>query len=243
MHHWYTPPTLLEDCSQNSKELPTTPLAARSRRILIIGLTAFLCNSSVQMDMSVQTSGAGSEAIPRDQVFGMLSNRRRRWVLYVLSQQDGDTVDFGTVVDAVSAWEYDVDPAELSWKQRKRIYTALRQSHLPKLDETGIINYDRDRGTVELTDHAQEVQLYLEYVPKNDIPWSYCYLGFSCLGLGLGLLSWGSVGPFAGLSGLMLVWVLVGLFAVTAVVHTHHSRRNRLGTTAPPADFPHIGEP
>lgn len=189
--------------------------------------------------MSVQTSeAAGSEAIPRDQVFGMLSNRRRRWVLYALTQQDGDAADFGTVVDAVSAWEYDVDPTELSWKQRKRIYTALRQSHLPKLDETGIINYDRDRGTVELTEHAQEVQLYLEYVPSDDIPWSYCYFGFACLGFGLSLLSWGAVGPFGGLSGLMLVWIIVGLFAVTAVVHTHYSRRNRLGVSTPPADFP-----
>ncbi len=184
--------------------------------------------------MSLRTSGgAGSETIPRDQVFSMLSNRRRRWVLDALTQQDSDAADFRTVVDAVSAREYDVDPAELSWKQRKRIYTALRQSHLPKLDDTGIIDYDRDRGTVELTEEAKEVQLYLEYVPSHDIPWSYCYFAFAALGFVMSLLMWASIGPFGGLSGIFLVWILVGLFGVTAVVHTYHTRQNRLGTTTP----------
>lgn len=172
-------------------------------------------------------------SIPRDQLFGMLSNRRRRWVLHALKQHEGETVSFGTIVETVSAWEYDTDPAELSWKQRKRIYTALRQSHLPKLDETGIINYDQHRGTVELTEGAQEVQLYLEYVPNHDVPWSYCYLAFAGLGVGMSLLVWASVGPFAGLSGLVLVWILAGLFGVTAVVHSYHTRQNRLGTLRP----------
>ncbi len=184
--------------------------------------------------MSLATnSGEPESDIPRDQLFGMLSNRRRRWVLRALKQHDSETVSFGTIVETVSAWEYETDPAELSWKQRKRIYTALRQSHLPKLDETGIINYDQHRGTVELTEEAQAVQLYLEYVPSHDIPWSYCYLVFACLGFVLSLLMWASVGPFAGLSGLVFVWILVGLFGATAVVHTYHTRQNRLGTTTP----------
>jgi len=182
--------------------------------------------------MSLATkTGEHDSDIPRDQLFGMLSNRRRRWVLHALKQQDSETVSFGTLVETVSSWEYERDPAELSWKERKRIYTALRQSHLPKLDETGIINYDQHRGTVELTEEAKEVQLYLEYVPSHDIPWSYCYLAFAGLGLVVSLLMWASVDPFAGLSGLGFIWILVGLFGVTAVVHTYHTRQNRLGST------------
>ncbi len=184
--------------------------------------------------MSLATNSADSGTdIPRDQLFGMLSNRRRRWVLHALTQQDSEAVSFGTLVETVSAWEYERDPAELSWKERKRIYTALRQSHLPKLDETGIINYDQHRGTVELTEEAQQVQVYLEYVPSHDIPWSYCYLAFAGLGLVVSLLMWASIGPFAGLSGLAFVWILVGLFGVTAVVHTYCTRQNRLETTTP----------
>ena len=184
--------------------------------------------------MSLATKTPETTAdIPRDQLFGMLANRRRRWVLHALKGRDEETVSFGTIVETVSAWEYETDPAELSWKQRKRVYTALRQSHLPKLDETGIINYDQNRGTVELTEEAQEVQLYLEYVPSHDIPWSYCYLAFAGLGLAMSLLMWASVGPFGGLSGLVLIWILVGLFSVTAVVHTYYTRANRIGTTTP----------
>jgi len=181
----------------------------------------------------VNKHGETKNSIPRDQLFGMLANRRRRWVLQALKQQEDTTASFGTIVETVSAWEYETDPAELSWKQRKRVYTALRQSHLPKLDDTGIINYDQHRGTVELTEEAQQIQLYLEYVPSHDIPWSYCYLGFAALGLIMSLLVWGGVGPFGGLSGLLLVWIIVGLFGATAVVHTYQTRQNRLGTTTP----------
>ena len=182
--------------------------------------------------MSLSTNTPETTAgIPRDQLFGMLANRRRRWVLHALKSQDDETVSFGTIVETVSAWEYETDPAELTWKQRKRVYTALRQSHLPKLDDTGIINYNQQRGTVELTEEAQQAQLYLEYVPSHDIPWSYCYLSFAGLGLVVSLFMWASVGPFAGLSGLGFVWILVGLFGVTAVVHTYYTQQNRLGST------------
>lgn len=184
------------------------------------------------MSLAINTPKTAAD-IPRDQLFGMLANRRRRWVLHALKSQDDEPVSFGTIVETVSAWEYETDPAELSWKQRKRVYTALRQSHLPKLDDTGIVNYDRQRGTVELTEEAQQVQLYLEYVPSHDIPWSYCYLGFACLGSVISLLMWGAVGPFGGLSGFVFVWILLGLFGLTAVVHTYHTRRNRLGMTTP----------
>jgi len=184
--------------------------------------------------MTVVANSSETEArIPRDLLFDMLSNRRRRWVLHALKQQESERVSFETIVETVSAWEYETDPAELTWKQRKRIYTALRQSHLPKLDEAGIISYDQRRGTVELTDQTQQIQLYLEYVPSHDVPWSYCYLAFACLGFGLNFFMWASVGPFGGLSGVLLIWILVGLFGVTAVVHTYHTRQNRLGTQRP----------
>jgi len=49
----------------------------------------------------------------------------------------------------------------------------------------------------------------------------------------MSLLVWASVGPFGGLSGLLLVWILVGLFTVTAIVHTYRTRQNRLGSTTP----------
>ncbi len=166
----------------------------------------------------------------RDEVFTVLSNQRRRWVIHYLKQQNERTVQLRALVDALSAWEYERPVEELSWKKRKRIYTALRQSHLPKLDDANIITYDRSRGTVELTEGADEVQMYLEYVPANDIPWSQYYLGLVGVGVLLIGLSWSAVYPFAGLSGAALSALLVVMFGVSALVHHYHSRRSRLGT-------------
>lgn len=175
-----------------------------------------------------------SDELTRDEIFTVLSNRRRRWVLHFLKQREDQRIDLRTLVDTISAWEYDTTPEELPWKKRKRIYTALRQSHLPKLAEAGVIEYDRNRGEVALTDDARRVRMYLEYVPENDIPWSQCYLGLSGVGAAITGLAWASVYPFADLSGLILATILAAMFAVTAVAHAYYTRRNRLGTEGKP---------
>ncbi|MXV60833.1 hypothetical protein GS429_01850 [Natronorubrum sp. JWXQ-INN-674] len=175
-----------------------------------------------------------SEELTRDEIFTVLSNRRRRWVLHFLKQRDGQRVDLRTLVDTVSAWEYDTSPEDLPWKKRKRIYTALRQSHLPKLADAGVIEYDRNRGEVVLTEDARTVRMYLEYVPENDIPWSQCYLALSGIGVTITALTWYSVYPFADLSGLALATILVAMFTASAVAHTYYTRHNRLGSEGKP---------
>lgn len=182
----------------------------------------------------MDSSRTRSDELTRDEIFTMLSNRRRRWVLHFLKQSDDRQVDLRTLVDTISAWEYDTSPEELPWKKRKRIYTALRQSHLPKLADAGVIEYDRNRGEVELTDGAREVRMYLEYVPEHDIPWSQCYLGLSAVGATITLLAWYSVFPFADLAGTTLAAILVAMFATSAVVHTYYTRHNRLGSEEKP---------
>lgn len=180
------------------------------------------------------TTDTGADGVSRDDIFTALSNRRRRQVLHFLETSDDRRVDLRTLVDAVSEWEYDEPAEELPWKKRKRVYTALRQSHLPKLAETGAIEYDRSRGEIELTEATREFQVYLEYVPEGDIPWSLCYLGLAGVGATLTVLAWLSVFPFGQLSGFVLSAILVTTFATSATVHTYHSRRNRLGSGRPP---------
>lgn len=178
---------------------------------------------------SLSPSEPGS-SLPRDEVFEVLSNDRRRCALHYLKQHDGRRVELRELVDHVTAWENDTSTAEIDSTERKRVYTALRQNHLPKLEEAGIIEYEHMRGEVELTDHAREVELYLEFVPHNDIPWSEYYLGLSAVGAALIAAVWFRVFPFAELSGLGLAVILVALFAVSAAVHTYDAAQNRIGS-------------
>lgn len=186
--------------------------------------------------------GAGErsrESLPRDEVFSLLSNQRRRWILQYLKQHEDQQTDLRTLVDTIAATEYDKPVEELSWKKRKRVYTALRQSHLPKLDGAGVIEYDKSRGHVELTSNAREVEMYLEYVPANDIPWSQYYLGLTGIALALLAVTALSVFPFAHLSGMMLATILVTVYGLSAVVHEYHLRQSRLDSLEEHRD--HVG--
>ena len=176
------------------------------------------------------TADDENEPLAREDVFDVLSNERRRCVLDYLKRHEEQRVELRELVDHVAAWENDSKPREVDSDARKRVYTALRQSHLPKLDKTGIVNYEHQRGEVELTDQAREVQLYLEHVPKNDIPWSEYYLGLSAVCAGLVTVTWLEIYPFVELTGIGLAAIMVMLFAISSAVHTYDASRSKLGS-------------
>lgn len=173
-----------------------------------------------------------SEAeIEREAVFDVLSNARRRYAIELLNQHEpGDEIDLGDLVEYVAARENDTTIADVDYKQRKRVYSSLRQTHLPKLNDCNLIEYDRDRGTIALSDAVSKVQMHLEYVPENDIPWCYHYLGLALtLGGVVALVGFG-VYPFAELSTVAFGGIVTVVFGVSAVVHTLHTKRNELGS-------------
>ncbi|TYT62505.1 DUF7344 domain-containing protein [Natrialba swarupiae] len=187
-------------------------------------------------EAAFETRGNGSETdeITRDQTFTMLSNRRRRWVIHYLKRRDGGPVSLRTLVNTISAWEHGVEVEKLSWKQRKRVYTALRQSHLPKLDDAGVVEYDSNRGEIVLTEEAEKLQLYLEYVPERDIPWHQYYLGLATIATALTLVTWLSLPPVSELSGLALSSIITAMIVVSAITHVYHARNSRLGSAEEP---------
>lgn len=172
-------------------------------------------------------SGDSKLDVPRDQIFDVLSNERRQRVLQYLKQQDGNQVKLRELVDYVAAQENSKSVADLNSNERKRVYTALRQQHLPKLDDTGVIRYERQRGEIELTDSTETAQMYLEYVPHDDIPWSHFYLGLSIICAALGALISFEVALFADVPSMAFTGLVVVLFSVSALVHTMHVRRSR----------------
>lgn len=173
--------------------------------------------------------------IDRGEIFEMLSNTRRRYVLHYLKQREhGTRVPLREIVDQVAAWEQGTEISQLDSVDRKRVYTALKQTHLRRLDEVGIVEYDQLRGEVELTDTAEEVQFYLEYVPADDITWSQYYLGLSSVcallvgGIWTGVPLLGDVG-WLGFSVLV-----VALYLLSSTAHWYYIRNNRLGSQGPP---------
>jgi DNA-binding transcriptional ArsR family regulator len=155
---------------------------------------------------------------PRDVVFSVLSNRRRRQVLRYLRTCES-TVEVRDLARQVAAWENDLSPDELTYQQRKRVYTSLHQTHLPKLDESGFVTYDRDRGTVTYEPLAETLEPYLTGEVASRRPWYRYYLGAGTVFLVAVLLSWLGVPGFAAVPGFAWAGLVVGGVVALATVH------------------------
>ena len=162
----------------------------------------------------------------RGEIFDLLSNRRRRYAIHYCKRV-GEPVQLGELAEQVAAWELDKEIQELSSAERKRVYTALQQTHLPTLERADVIEFENH--TIELTDEAAALEVYLDIVPPDSIPWGVYYLGLSILGfvvlagVGLELVPTETI-PALGWAGIVLSAV-----AVSAIAHVLTSRQYRLG--------------
>lgn len=104
--------------------------------------------------------GSGA-TLSRDEVFFLLSSRRRRFVLRYL-RRTGEAVDRATLVDALAAWENGVDAEDLTEGQRRTVDVSLYQTHLEELGDAGVVDYDPDTGRVAPTDRIEEFAGYLD---------------------------------------------------------------------------------
>jgi DNA-binding transcriptional ArsR family regulator len=161
------------------------------------------------MSSDADTSGAMSP----DLVFEILSNTRRRMVLYYLRQHDG-VATVKELAEQIAALENDVDVDELRRQQRKRVYVSLYQTHVPKLEDAGIIEYDDASGEVRLTNRANEFDSYLTPTSEPEYRWRLHYLGLAVVG---GLLFVLSVLGAPGLSAIPTSVLGIGLMVAFAV--------------------------
>jgi hypothetical protein len=171
--------------------------------------------------------GSSDRRLSQDTAFDILSSPRRRYVLYYLRQTD-EPVDLTNLAEHVAAWENETDPDSLTDQQRKRVYVSLYQTHIPKLDDAGVVSYDGDAGTVELAPGATRIDEYLTQ-SENGPPWQAIYFAEVIVGaVALVLTIYGAFGPVSeALVGLLVVVT----FALTTVAQYLYQRRTR---TIPP---------
>lgn len=157
--------------------------------------------------------------LTQDTVFSVLSNERRRQVLRCLRGQPG-TSDIRELSRLLAAWENGISEEAVTYKQRKRVYTSLHQTHLPALADAGVIDYDRGRGTVELTPQASVLDDYLARGEKASVPWPTIYLSIAAVGTVATALAAVGVLP-AVVPHLAIAGVVSVALAVVAGVHSY----------------------
>ena len=166
--------------------------------------------------VSTDEQQAGTDTrLSKDSVFGLLSTRRRRLVLRYLRSTSGP-VAMRDLAAQVAAWENDIEPEAVTYKQRKRVYTSLYQSHLPKMRDSNVVEYDRNRGRVALTELGSDLDRYLtEETGSRRSGWMFglalvCALFVAGIGLGLE--------PFVGVPGTVAAVLVSAVFLVVAAL-------------------------
>lgn len=163
---------------------------------------------------------AEESAIQRDELFKLLGNERRRHAVEFLRRQEGP-VSLDTLATNVAARETDQPVEAVTTRERKRVYTSLQQTHLPRMDEAGAVEFDKEQGTITPAASLGEVTLHLDVVSSSGLPESAVYLGIA--GCSLLVLVSSLVAPdlVAVLSPLGWATLVLASFTGAATVHRY----------------------
>ena len=82
-------------------------------------------------------------ALSLDDVHHILSVSRRRHIISYVAQTD-DAATLAELATYVASEEYDCSPDDVRSQEYKRVYVALKQNHLPKLDSHDIVDFARN---------------------------------------------------------------------------------------------------
>jgi hypothetical protein len=116
-------------------------------------------------DVTAGFAGGNSGISPAlDTTLDLLSNRRRRYVLYYLREQ-GETVSLEELAEQVASWESDADdPGDAEC-----VLADLYHSQLPRLEESDIITFDPEGGYVTLADDNEKpISEYLDLAAREE---------------------------------------------------------------------------
>ena len=182
------------------------------------------------------TPSLEDDSLSRDEIFEVLSNRRRRYALHSLQQDQDNRAELGEMSKQIAAWETNQSHANVSPQERKRVYTSLQQFHLPKMDEKGIVRFDTGDGVVELDEAAEDLDIYLEVTDGYDLPWSAYYLGLAGISAVLVALSWAGIAPFASIPNEGWVVFVITTLTLFAAAHTVVTHFMRLGCDGEPPE-------
>jgi hypothetical protein len=175
--------------------------------------------------------------VSEDELFDVLANQRRRFALHLLKREGDETVTIGEMAEQIAAWENGIDMAEITGNERKRVYTALQQSHLPKMDNAGVVEFNKNRGTIEPTPALKDVDLYMDVVEGKEIPWSTYYLGLSGVAVALTGAVWLGAWPFVLLPEMAWTVAIVVAFTFSAVAHKYYTAGMKIGEPDEPPEI------
>lgn len=189
--------------------------------------------NDIEPDVS---DGQNRTDLTPDETFHILRNQRRRYALYFLLTRTRGVM-IGDLAEQIAAWENDTMVDEVTSRQRKLVYNSLQQTHLPKLAEKDVVEYDDRTGTVELASDVDDFDVYLEFVEKRDVPWNVYYFGLGAIGIASALVTWLNVGPFGALPNIAAAVFVSITLIVSAIANYFYRRQTVVGEKEKPPEL------
>ncbi|WP_435152858.1 DUF7344 domain-containing protein [Haladaptatus sp. DFWS20] len=165
------------------------------------------------------------QELDESQIHNVLRNDRRREAIRHLRESGGSlTVD--DLAEHIATLETDESPAPRN--VRKSVYVSLHQTHLPKLDDLGIVEYDQRSKELTLKDRVREVEVYMEIVPQHDVSWATYYLGLGLLESIVLLAAEFELFSVRMLDFEFWTWFFLTLFVASALYHVYRGQEKSL---------------
>lgn len=164
----------------------------------------------------------GSE-LTTDETFELLKNARRRAVIRYLLQNNGHA-QLSELAEHIAAAENGISVHELSSDQRKRVYIGLYQCHLPKMDTLGVVEYNKNRGIVELQDSVTQLLPYLETDTEDPSRSPEVVLGSAFAIALVVLIGAAGLGPLAAIP--MLTWTVLAIVGMIGLAAFHYTEQD-----------------
>ena len=112
------------------------------------------------------SSDRSGNQLSTDVVFRLLSDRRRRSAITVL-RRHGTAMSLADLADEVAVREHDAPITEIPADDVKRVYMSLYHSHVPRLEDFGVIDYRQESDMVTLSDDVSAFEPYLELAAES----------------------------------------------------------------------------
>ncbi|WP_255192356.1 DUF7344 domain-containing protein [Natronobeatus ordinarius] len=155
-----------------------------------------------------------THAIPEGEIYEILANRRRRETIKQLTVSGGSgPISLHELSRAVATRETGESPPPSG--ARESVYNSLHQTHLPKLHELGVVEYDREERTVQVRQRARDVDRYMEVVTGYGVTWSELYRTLGVLSLAVVLAALTDFPVVSSVDPLLWSSLFLTIFAVT----------------------------
>ncbi|WP_249361501.1 hypothetical protein [Haloterrigena sp. H1] len=122
----------------------------------------------IQSIDAVSDSSGCERPISPDTILSAVANEHRRAILDALDNASEKTLEYDVLVDRVADRVRDEDAKWESDEHRQRVRIALHHTHLPKLDEARIIDYEGETDNIRFIGGELE-QKILTLVEPYDV--------------------------------------------------------------------------